>query len=111
MKRRIVAICAIVAFANCGGRALAQFPDCAHTSTEGKAECQPTAQAVFVVNDRTEGQVEVTICATIILEQPAIYTCTDQALTLAAGERRELGCVIYPPRTRATWDLVDCRPL
>ena len=111
MTSKIAAICAIVAFGTCSDRAPAQFPDCAHTSTEGKAECQPTAQAVYVVNDRTDGQVEVTIRATSILDQPAIYSSTDQVLTLAAGERRELGCVIYPPRTRVTWDLVDCRPL
>jgi hypothetical protein len=89
-----------------------QFPDCAHTSTEGQAECQPTAQAVYVVNDRSDGQVEVTIRAAMILASlPGTTTSMDQVLTLAAGERRELGCLIYPPQTRTTWDLVNCRPL
>ena len=111
MKPRIAAICAIVAFATCGDRVPAEFPDCAHTSTEGQAECQPTAQAVYVVNDRTDGQVEVTIRAAVILDPPGITTSTDQVLTLAAGERRELGCLIYPPQTRGTWDLVNCRSL
>jgi len=112
MKPRIAAICTIVVFATCGGRALAQFPDCAHTSTEGQAECQPAAQAVYVVNDRTNGQVEVTIRATLLIDRlPGTTTSMDQVLTLAAGERRELGCLVYPPQTRTTWDLVDCHSL
>jgi hypothetical protein len=112
MKPRIAAICAIVAFATCGGRAPAQFPDCAHTSTEGQVECQPAAQAVYVVNDRTNGQVEVTIRATLLIDRlPGTTTSMDQVLTLAAGERRELGCLVYPPQTRTTWDLVDCHSL
>ena len=109
MKPRIAAICTIVAFATCGGRALAQFPDCAHTSTEGQAECQPAAQVVYVVNDRTNGQVEVTIRVTLLID--GTTTSMDQVLTLAAGERRELGCLVYPPQTRTTWDLVDCHSL
>ena len=112
MTPRIAAICAIVAFATCGGRAPAQFPDCAHTSTEGQAECQPAAQAVYVVNDRTNGQVEVTIRATLLIDRlPGTTTSVDQVLTLAAGERRKLGCLVYPPQTRTTWDLVDCHSL
>jgi predicted small lipoprotein YifL len=112
MKPRIAAICTIVVFAACGGRAPAQFPDCAHTTTEGQAECQPAAQAVYVVNDRTNGQVEVTIRATLLIDRlPGTTTSMDQVLTLAAGERRELGCLVYPPQTRTTWDLVDCHSL
>ena len=112
MTPRIAAICAIVAYATCGGRAPAQFPDCAHTSTEGQAECQPAAQAVYVVNDRTNGQVEVTIRATLLIDRlPGTTTSMEQVLTLAAGERRELGCLVYPPQTRTTWDLVDCHSL
>ena len=111
MKPRIAAICAIVAFATCEG-ALAQVPDCAHTSTEGQAACQPTAQAVYVVNDRKDGQVEVTIRTTWLIDRlPLATTSSEQVLTLASGERRELGCLVYPPRTRTTWDLVNCRPL
>jgi len=112
MKLRIPAICTIVVFAACAGRALAQFPDCAHTSTEGQAACQPAAQAVYIVNDRTDGQVQVTIHVTMTdFPGPGITTSTDQVLTLAAGERRELGCLVYPPQTRTTWDLVDCHAL
>ena len=109
MKPRIAAICTIVVFATCGGRAPAQFPDCAHTSTEGQAECQPAAQAVYVVNDRTDGQVQVTIRATLLIDRTT--ASMEQVLTLAAGERRELGCLVYPPQTRTTWDLVDCHSL
>src|SRR5882724_2229695 len=95
MKPRIAAICAVVAFATCGGRVPAQFPDCAHTSTEGQAECQPAAQAVYVVNDRTDGQVEVTIRATLLTDRlPSTTTSMDGVLTLAAGERRQLGCLV-----------------
>ena len=112
MKPRIAAICTIVVFATCGGHALAQFPDCAHTSTEGQAKCQPPAQAVYVVNDRTNGQVEVTVRATLLIDRlPGTTGSMDQVLTLAAGERRELGCLVYPPKTRTTWDLVDCHSL
>ena len=112
MPPRIAAICAIVAFATCGGRVPAQFPDCAHISIEAQGgECQ-AAQQVYVVNDRTDGQVEVTIHVTILEDQlPGTTTSTDQVLTLAAGERRKLGCLVYPPQTRTTWDLVGCQPL
>ncbi len=112
MKPRIAAICAIVAFATCGHRALAQFPDCAHTSTEGQAECQPAAQAVYVVNDRTDGQVEVTIHVALLDSPlPGTTTSMDPVLTLAPGERRELGCLVYPPQPRTTWTLIDCHSL
>jgi len=112
MKPRIVAICAIVAFATGGGSALAQVSDCAHISTEGQAKCQPPGQAMYVVNDRTNGKVEVTGRVTVVLDRsPGITTSTDQVLTLAPGERRELGCLIYSPKTRTMWDLLDCRPL
>ena len=112
MKPRIAAICAIVAFATCGDRAPAQFPGCAHLSIEIQAECQPEAREWYVVNDRTDGQVEVTIRATLLIDRlPGTTTSMDQVLTLAAGERRELGCLVYPPQTRTTWDLVDCHSL
>ncbi len=112
LKPRIAAICAIVAFATCGGRAPAQFPGCAHISNEAQAECEGVAQEVYVVNDRTDGQVEVTIHITLLVDVlPGVFTSTDQVLTLAAGERRKLGCLLYVPQTRYTWDLVDCQPL
>ena len=89
-----------------------QFPDCAHISIEAQGgECQ-AAQEVYVVNDRTDGQVTVTIHVTILEDQlPGTTTSLNNVLTLAAGERRELGCLVYPPQTRTTWDLVDCQPL
>jgi len=122
VKPRIAAICAIVAFATCGGRAPAQFPgfcalimsgiDCAHISDEAQAECEGVARAWYVVNDRTDGQVEVTIHITLLVDVlPGVFTSTDQVLTLAAGERRKLGCLLYVPHTLYTWDLVDCHSL
>ena len=112
MKPRIAAICAIVAFATCGGRAPAQFPDCAHISIEGQGgECQ-AAQEVYVVNDRTDGQVTVTIHVVVLEDQlPGTTTSLNNVLTLAAGERQKLGCLLFAPGTRYTWDLVDCQPL
>ena len=111
MKPRIAAICAIVAFATCGGRALAQFSDCAHTSNEGQAKCQPGAQAVYVVNDRTDGQVKVTLHVALLDAPPGTTTSMDQVLTLAVGERRELECLVYPPQPRTTCTLPECQPL
>ena len=110
MKPRIAAICTIVVFATCGGRALAQFPGCAHISIEAQGECG-AAQEVYVVNDRTDGQVTVTIHVALLDQLSGTTTSMDPVLTLAAGERRELGCLVYPPQTRTTWDLVDCHSL
>jgi hypothetical protein len=139
MKPRIAAICAIVAFATCGGRAPAQFPRCAYMtvtdpclfSIEAQGECQPSidpqeacqgcqpgAQAVYVENARTDGQVKVTIRVTLWDVVPgnsparmAETTFTDQVLTLAAGERRKLGCHLPAPQTGYTWSLEACQPL
>ena len=111
MKPRIAAICAIIAFATCGGRAPAQFPDCAHISIEAQGECG-AAQEVYVVNDRTDGQVQVTIhVAMLDTPLPGTITSLNNVLTLAAGERQKLGCLLFAPGTRYTWDLVDCQPL
>ncbi len=112
MTPRIPAICAIVAFATCGGRALAQFPGCAHISIEAQGgECQ-AAQEVYVVNDRTDGQVTVTIhVAMLDTPLPGFITSLNNVLTLAAGERQKLGCLLFAPQARYTWDLVDCQPL
>jgi hypothetical protein len=112
MKPRIAAICAIVAFATCGGRAPAQFPDCAHTIMEAQGACEQGAQEVHVVNDRINEQVQVTIrVAMVDTPSPGTTTSTDQVLTLAAGERRKLGCSLFAPLPRYTWTLVDCQPL
>ena len=111
MKPRIAAICAIIAFATCGGRAPAQFPDCAHTIMEAQGACEQGAQEVYVVNDRTDGQVQVTIRVTLWDDVPGTTTYTDQVLTLAAGEQRKLGCSLFAPLPRYTWTLVGCQPL
>ena len=112
MKPRIAAICAIVAFATCGGRALAQFPDCAHTIMEAQGACEQGAQEVFVVNDRTDGQVQVTIRAAMVdTPLPGTTTSTNQVLTLEAGEQRKLGCSLFAPLPRYTWTLIGCQPL
>ena len=111
MKPRIAAICAIVAFATCGSRAPAQFPDCAHISTEAQGGECGAAQEVYVVNDRTDGQVQVTIRVTLWDDVPGTTTSMDQVLTLAAGEQRTLGCSLFAPLPRYTWTLVGCQPL
>ena len=111
MRPRIAAICAIVAFATCGGRAPAQFPDCAHTIMEAQGACEQGAQEVYVVNDRTDGQVQVTIRVTLWDDVPGTTTSMDQVLTLAAGEQRKLGCSLFAPLPRYTWTLVGCQPL
>ena len=109
MKPIIAAICTIVVFATCGGRALAQFPGCAHISIEAQGECG-AAQEVYVVNDRTDGQVTVTIHVTMV-DASGTTTSLNNVLTLAAGERQKLGCLLFAPGTQYTWDLVDCQPL
>ena len=112
MKPRIAAICAVVVFATCGGRAPAQVPDCAHISIEAQGECEGGAQVAYVVNDRTDGQVQVTIRAAMVdTPLPGTTTSLNNVLTLAAGEREKLGCLLFAPGTRYTWDLVDCQPL
>ena len=110
MKPRIAAICAIIAFATCGGRAPAQFPDCAHTIMEAQGACEQGAQEVYVVNDRTDGQVQVTIRVTLWDDVPGNSTFTDQVLTLAAGEVRKLGCSLHA-RPHYTWSVESCQPL
>ena len=110
MKPRIAAICAIVAFATYVGSAPAQFPDCAHTIMEAQGACEQGAQEVYVVNDRTDGQVQVTIRAAFV-SAFGTTTSMDQVLTLAAGEQRKLGCSLFAPMPRYTWTLVDCQPL
>jgi hypothetical protein len=65
---------------------------------------------VYVVNDRTNGQVQVTIRAAFV-SPFGTTTSTDQVLTLAAGEQRKLGCSLFAPMPRYTWTLVACQPL
>ena len=112
MKPRIAAIYAIGALATCGGRAPAEFPGCAHISTEAQGECETGNFEVYIVNDRTDGQVKVTIHVTLLARTaPGTTTTTDQVLTLAACERQKLGCLRFSPETRTTWTLLDCQPL
>ena len=63
-----------------------------------------------VVNDRTDGQVQVTIRVTLWDDVPGTTTSMDQVLTLAAGERRKLGCSLPTAQTRYTWNVEDCQP-
>ncbi len=112
MKPRIAAICAIVAFATFGGRAPAQFPKCAHTIMEAQGACEQGTQEVYVVNDRADGQLQVTIRVAMV-DTPSLGTTTsaNQVLTLEAGEQRKLGCSLFAPLPRYTWTLVGCQPL
>jgi hypothetical protein len=110
MNPRIPAICAIVAFATCGGRAPAQFPGCAYMTItfpcpftidpqEACQGCPPRTQAWYVQSYRTDGQVKVTVRFELWNVVPGNRTFTDQVLTLAPGERRKLGCTLPPPQT------------
>ena len=131
MKPRIAAICAIVAFATCGDRAPAQFPDCAYitlfnpcpVSSETRGDCEPIidpqvacqdcppgAGAWWVVNNRKDGEAKVTIRVTLWDRALGTSTFTDQALTLAPGETRPLGCSLPAPQPHYTWSIEDCQP-
>ncbi len=131
MKPRIAAICAIVAFATCGDRAPAQFPDCAYitlfnpcpVSSETRGDCEPIidpqvacqdcppgAGAWWVVNNRKDGEAKVTIRVTLWDRALGTSTFTDQALTLAPGETRPLGCSLPAPQPQYTLSIEDCQP-
>ena len=75
---------------------------------EAQGACEQGAQEVYVVNDRTDGQVQVTIRVTLWDDVPGTTTSMDQVLTLAAGEQRTLGCSLFAPLPRYTWTLVGC---
>ena len=126
MKPRITAICAIVTFATCGDRAPAQFPDCAYitlfnpcpVSSETRGDCEPIidpqvacqdcppgAGAWWVVNNRKDGEAKVTIRVTLWDRALGTSTFTDQALTLALGETRPLGCSLPAPQPHYTWSI------
>jgi len=131
MKPRISAICAIVAFATYGDRAPAQFPDCAYitlfnpcpvsSETRGDSQpiidpqvacqdCPPGAGAWWVVNSRKDGEAKVTIRVTLWDCALGSSTFTDQTLTLAPAERRQLGCSLPAPQPHYTWSIEDCQP-
>ena len=131
MKPRIAAICAIVTFATCVGGAPDQFPDCAYitlfnpcpVSSETRGDCQPIidpqvacqdcppgAGAWWVVNNRKEAEAKVTIRVTLWDRALGTSTFTDQALTLAPGETRPLGCSLPAPQPQYTWSVQDCQP-
>ena len=131
MKPRIVAICAIVTFATCVGGAPDQFPDCAYitlfnpcpVSSETRGDCQPIidpqvacqdcppgAGAWWVVNNRKDEEAKVTIRGTLWDRALGTSTFTDQALTLAPGETRPLGCSLPAPQPQYTWSIEDCQP-
>ena len=68
---------------------------------EVQGVCEQGAQEVYVVNDRTDGQVQVTIrVAMVDTPSAGTITSTDQVLTLAAGEQRKLGCSLFAPLPR-----------
>ena len=133
MKPRSAVICAIVAFATCGDRAPGQFPGCAYivlfnpcpVNIEAEEDCepiidpqeacqgcQPGAAAWWVVNHRRDGDGEVKVTIRVTLWDVVLgnSTFTDQVLTLAAGERRKLGCSLPTAQTRYTWSVEDCQP-
>jgi hypothetical protein len=131
MTPRIAAICAIVAFATYGDRAPAQFADCAYitlfnpcpVSSEKRGDCEhiidpqvacqdcpPGAGAWWVVNNRKDGEAKVTIRVTLWDCALGTSTFTDQALTLAPGETRLLGCSFPAPQPHYTWSIEDCQP-
>ena len=131
MKPRIAAICAIGPFATCVGGAPDQFPDCAYitlfnpcpVSSETRGDCQPIidpqvacqdcppgAGAWWVVNNRKEAEAKVTIRVTLWDRVLGTSTFTDQALTLAPGETRPLGCSLPAPQPQYTWSVQDCQP-
>jgi hypothetical protein len=131
MKPRIAAICAIVTFATCVDGAPDQFPDCAYitvfnpcpVSSETRGDCEPIidpqvacqdcpsgAGAWWVVNNRKDGEANVTIRVTLWDRVLGTDTFTDQALTLAPGERRPLGCSLPGSQPQYTWSVQDCQP-
>ena len=131
MKPKIAAIGAIVTFATCSDHAPAQFPDCAYitlfnpcpVSSETRGDCEPIidpqvacqdcppgAGAWWVVNNRKDGEAKVTIRVTLWDRALGTSTFTDQALTLAPGERRKLGCSLPAPQPHYTWSIEDCQP-
>jgi hypothetical protein len=131
MKPRIAVICAIMTFATCVGGAPDQFPDCAYitlfnpcpVSSETRGDCQPIidpqvacqdcppgAGAWWVVNNRKDGEAKVTIRVTLWDRVLGTSTFTDQALTLAPGETRPLGCSLPAPQPQYSWSVQDCQP-
>ena len=133
MKPRSAVIFAIVAFATCGDRAPAQFPGCAYIvlfnpcpiDIQAQGDCEPIidrqeackgcergAAAWWVVNDRRDGdgEVKVTIRVTLWDARLGTSTFTDQALTLAPGETRPLGCSLPAPQPQYTWSIEECQP-
>ena len=71
---------------------------------EAQGACEQGAQEVYIVNDRTNGQVQVTIRVAFVDAVSGTTTFTDQDLTLAAGERQKLG-VLFSHRRRDTHGL------
>ena len=131
MKPGIAVICAIVAFAGCGNNASAQFTDCAYitlfnpcpVSSETRGDCLPTidpqiacqdcppgAAAWWIVNNHKDVDAKVTLRVTLWHDAHGTNTFTDQALTLAPGEKRPLGCSLPGSQPHYTWSIEDCQP-
>jgi hypothetical protein len=62
------------------------------------------------VNNRKDGEAKVTIRVTLWDCALGTSTFTDQALTLAPGETRPLGCSLPAPQPHYTWSIEDCQP-
>jgi len=62
------------------------------------------------VNNRKDGEAKVTIRVTLWDRALGTSTFTDQALTLAPGETRPLGCSLPAPQPQYTWSIEDCQP-
>ena len=62
------------------------------------------------MNNRKDGEAKVTIRVTLWDRALGTSTFTDQALTLAPGEKRPLGCSLPAPQPQYTWSIEDCQP-
>ena len=62
------------------------------------------------MNNRKDGEAKVTIRVTLWDRALGTSTFTDQALTLAPGETRPLGCSLPAPQPHYTWSIEECQP-
>ena len=62
------------------------------------------------MNNRKDEEAKVTIRVTLWDRALGTSTFTDQALTLAPGEKRPLGCSLPAPQPQYGWSVQDCQP-
>ncbi len=62
------------------------------------------------MNNRKDEEAKVTIRVTLWDRALGTSTFTDQALTLAPGEKRPLGCSLRAPQPQYGWSVQDCQP-